>query len=166
MWSNSSVAVERLLEPTSKYKSSAYFIRALNTWTGCRSDASTMKEGGPITDPWISWHWLPPVLTMHPGDSWCGFSCWNNWPPNVILEVKRAHLLKQSLIPNRVESLCKIQREMITTKSFVSSIVVVCCRRSMTAAVVEPVGQKANWSLMFSTTGGFRKLLKLLELWL
>src|SRR6218665_308677 len=34
---------------------------------------------------------------------------------------------------------------MITTKSFVSSIVVVCCRRSMTAAVVEPVGLKANW---------------------
>ena len=58
--------------------SSAYFIRALNTWTGFRSDAWRWKREGPSLNPRLRWHWLPRVLTMHPGGSWCGFCCWNN----------------------------------------------------------------------------------------
>src|SRR6218665_1616522 len=42
-----------LEEPTSRYVSSAYFNRWLSVWLGCRSEAGTTYEGGPMTDPWM-----------------------------------------------------------------------------------------------------------------
>src|SRR6218665_1757719 len=44
----------KIVRATSKYELSAYFISTLNTRTGCKSDVSTMYEGGPITYPWIT----------------------------------------------------------------------------------------------------------------
>ena len=50
-------------------------------------------------------------------------------------------------MPNRVESLiAEIQGNMTRTYGHFVSMVLMECRSDMSAAVVEPVGLKANWS--------------------
>jgi len=48
-------------------------------------------------------------------------------------------------------------REMTTTNGLVCSMLVTVCRSDIMAAVVEPVGRKANWSEKERWGGGFRK---------
>ena len=41
-----------LPETPSRYESSAYFLMELGGRFACRSNAATIYDGGPMTDPW------------------------------------------------------------------------------------------------------------------
>ena len=58
----------------------------------------------------------------------------------------------------RTTSKARLKSRLITwTNGSVSSIVVMVCMRVMLAAVVNPVGRKANWLAVESARGGMLK---------
>jgi len=75
---------------------------------------------------------------------------------NFIRKIEASHLLQQRGMPDHVECLGEVQGKHTyewTNRQHVDRLTTV-CNKVTSAAVVEPVGLKANWSVKQSPGGG------------